>query len=137
MGNYAMMLVLILTISVTTYSGITRKNLYQAQLDVVETYHQSNARNIAQSIAMIVVSKVEDPDDDTFDVGKDSASTYPVNGSFESWSAMSGSYLVEYQNSGDTLLTEEVTGTSAYENYLQTILFSKPDKVTGWDPDLS
>lgn len=133
MGNYALMIVFTLSIALASYTGLTKRNLYQAQLEIAETYNRSNAKNIAQSVASIVIKRLEE--DTTFAVGANSTKFIPSADQFEEWGSMNGSYQVELTNYGDTSISVEVNAKAGLQTYTQSVTLGTIQ--SGWNPDLS
>tara|TARA_R110000868_G_scaffold259361_3_gene517210 strand:- start:39693 stop:41015 length:1323 start_codon:yes stop_codon:yes gene_type:complete len=134
MGNYAIITVFILTIVLATYTNSARRNLYSAQLEMVENYNSNQAKNVAKSVALAVISKLNDPNDSDYNTNRGQVIYYPSQNGRQDWASMGSTYWVKLRNQGDTLLFLETKGWSGAEEYNQEIKLLKESPV--WNPAL-
>ena len=134
MGRYAIMTVLALTFALIAYGHGLRSTFWTSEMDMIRSYNDTQARNIAQSAAIIASMRVAD-EDPAFDPPSNTTILLPnVDGSFASWAQMNGSYRYEIQNVGDSLLVVRsfgLFGTSEYQVDV-TIAFGEDS----WNPNL-
>jgi hypothetical protein len=133
MGRYAIMTVLALTFAIFAYGHGLRTTFWASEMDVVRSFYDSQAKNIAQSAAFIASMRVSD-EDPAFDPPANSTIFLPksmaVLGTGTNW----WNYRFEVQNVGDSLLIVRSFGqfeTSEYQVDV-TIAFAE----TGWNPNL-
>lgn len=105
MGRYAVMLVLALSFSLMLYGYGLRTTFFAAETEAMRNYGTNQARNIAQSAAMIAVQKILDEDDDDLNPETDEVIRIPiVQTAFAAWPAMQGEYRYDITNQADTLI---------------------------------
>jgi hypothetical protein len=122
-----------MTFGMITYTQLVQRNLFMAETTLVEDYNASQAKNISQSIAKLAIAKVKDPGDDEFSPSKNSTIKVPSNG-FQEWNLMEGSYSLELENLGDTVLVITATGKVDEETYTHNIRLRKLDPI--WNPEM-
>lgn len=121
MGKYAIFLVLALTFSLLTYSYALRNSIFMSDQRVVDSYSYSQANNIAQGAALIVVNSIRNESDSQFIPGSDDTYFYPSSTTFADWGDMQGEYQIIASNQGDTLLTIESVGRYNEKNYIVSL----------------
>ncbi len=123
MGNYAIWLVLGMSLALTTFGDMTRRNLYRAQLESVEAYNANQAKNISQAVIFSVSNQLNKEETVT------SVNTY------QEWPDMGGSYKYSVTETGDTVFVESwgKVGDISYKQELK-LLSQKTSPV--WQPNL-
>ncbi|RNC84528.1 MAG: hypothetical protein ED557_05995 [Balneola sp.] len=123
MGNYAIWLVLGMSLALTTFGDMTRRNLYRAQLESVEAYNANQAKNISQAVIFAISNQLND-DAEVTDVS-----------SYQEWAEMGGSYKYSITENGDTVFVESwgKVGDVSYKQELK-LLSQKTSPV--WQPNL-
>ncbi len=111
MGNYALWIVLIMTLALTFFGNQTRRNLYQAELEGLEAFNVNQAKNISQAVMLAISNQLNDS------VFVSSTNDY------QDWDAMGGSYRYGITAIGDTLLVESwgKVGSSEYKQELKLL----------------
>lgn len=122
-----------MTFGMITYTQLVQRNLFMAETNLIEDYNASQAKNISQSIAKLAIAKVKNPGDSEFTPLKNEKIKVPNNG-FQEWDLMEGSYALELENIGDTVLVLQSTGKVNDETYTHRIRLRKSDPV--WNPEL-
>lgn len=122
-----------MTFGMITYTQLVQRNLFMAETSLVEDYNQSQAKNISQSIAKVALAKVKDPGDTDFSPSRNSSMRIPGNG-YQDWDLMEGSYALELENLGDTVLVIAATGKVNDGTYTHRIRLRKSDPI--WFPEL-
>lgn len=136
MGKYALLLVLAMVFGLITYGHVLRNNLWRAEAQLVSDYSINQSKNIAQSVAMLAVRKISDPNDEDFSAGEDETIQFPSTGSgFVNWDDMSGAYRLHIYNSGDSLLQVTSTGRFDESEYEVSVLLQKEPPI--FNPDLT
>lgn len=136
MGKYAVLLVLAMTFGLITYGHTVRNNMLQAETQITRDYSVNQAKNIAQSSALIGTRKIADPDDDDFIPGSDQILSFPEQqGEFFPWDEMFGQYRVDIENQGDTLLLLTSTGRFDNSQYQVTVTMDRTNPI--WNPELN
>jgi hypothetical protein len=134
MGKYAIIIVLTVIISSSIYSYGLQRIWLSSDIAAVDIYNYSQARNIAQSAAMIAVRKIVTDEDASYIPSSGSQLNKPLSpNSFNNWPAMKGQYQLRMMNQGDTLLTVLSRGKfrdSVYD--VEVILKKESDR---WDPE--
>jgi len=136
MGKYAIIIVFTVIVSSSIYSYGLQRVWLSSDIAAVDIYNYSQARNIAQSAALLAVRKIVTDAD---------ASYIPTNGSeihnpqspnsFYDWSAMKGQYQLRIMNQGDTLITIISRGKFRDSVYDMEVVLEK--ESDDWDPDFS
>ena len=123
MGNYSLLLVLSIAFVVIVFGDITRRNLYQSDLHVVETYNRSQAKSIAQSVALAVGNTLNN------------GGTVTSVSNYEDWDEMGGSYKYTATTNGDTL-SLTVWGKVNGVTYEQELKYKTITEEPIWQPNL-
>ncbi|MEX0648812.1 MAG: hypothetical protein WEA56_12460 [Balneolaceae bacterium] len=135
MGKYAIIFVFTLIFALITYSHGLRNVLFTSQAQAVYGYSLTQAQNIAQSTAMIVVNRIRE-DDNSVIPPPDQVFHIPAGGNiYQSWEGMGGEFKIRVQNQGDSLLTIQSEGRFEERDYLVTVMLDKSDPL--WDANLT
>lgn len=124
MGKYSIILVMGVSLFMVYYSGAIRNNIYASEVEIVRNYHQNNARNIAQSAALVAVRKITDSNTDEFTVNADETKRIPSS-DYKPWDELDGKYKYELINSGGNSLVLKTTGISGSKEYTVTVTMEK------------
>ncbi len=136
MGKYAVLLVLAMTFGLITYGNSIRNNMLEAETQITRDFSISQAKNIAQSAALIATQKVADPNDDSFVPGDDQTLSFPATqGEFLTWDDMFGEYRIDLENQADTLLVMTSTGRFDGNEYQVTVTMDRGSSI--WNPNLN
>lgn len=136
MGKYAIIIVLTVLVSLGIYSYGLQRTWSSADLAAVDVYNESQARNIAQSSAMVAIQKIIVDEDDAFIPEADETILIPASiDSFRNWNAMRGAYRYRIQNLGDSLITVSARSRFRDAEYEIDVVLEKSSG--DWDPDLS
>lgn len=136
MGRYAIFIVLALTFSLLTYGQGIKSVFYAAEVDVIQNYNSNQARNIAQSAALVALAKLIDPSDTDLEPDEDEIIYVPSTPDlFEDWPLMQGSYRYRVQNFGDSLVVLNSEGRFDETVYTHSIVMDFSG--ASWNPDLS
>ncbi|MBO6522426.1 MAG: hypothetical protein JJ971_01250 [Balneolaceae bacterium] len=123
MGNYAIWLVLSMTLALTVFGDMTRRNLYRAQLESVQAFNANQAKNISQAVILGVSNQLND-EEDVSDVT-----------AYTDWDAMGGSYKYTVTEIGDTILVESWGKVNNIE-YRQELKLLSQNTSPIWNPNL-
>ncbi|GAB5409989.1 MAG: hypothetical protein BalsKO_23540 [Balneolaceae bacterium] len=123
MGNYAIWLVLSMTLALTVFGDMTRRNLYRAQLEAVQAFESNQAKNISQAVILGVSNRLND-EEEVSNVE-----------SYIDWNTMGGSYKFNIIESGDTILIESWGKVKDIEYKQELKLLSKKTSPV-WNPNL-
>jgi hypothetical protein len=136
MGKYAIILVLSLSFSVFAYTYGIRSTGYTSDARKSEVFNQGQAKNIAQSMAQVVLSKIMDPDDNEFNPQSGSTISFPQNtSSYQPWNQMMGEFRFEVSNLGDSLLVVRTDGMSGNQHYnVEVVLQMGSGSGSKWSP---
>ncbi|MDR8392596.1 DUF2807 domain-containing protein [Aliifodinibius sp. S!AR15-10] len=134
MGRYAVILVMTMTFALIAYSSGLQSNLNTAQQQLVESYNGSQAKNIAQSTALVAIQKIRDSNDQTFQPPAGQTFTHPSLNSYASWDEMKGEYRVAVHNQGDTLLIVNAVARVGQQTYQVEVEMNTSGSE--WNPDL-
>ncbi|MEX0660453.1 MAG: hypothetical protein WEA58_11270 [Balneolaceae bacterium] len=135
MGKYAVLLVMAMTFGLITYGHALRNNLLQSESRIVEEYGINQAKNTSQSMAMLAVQKIGNPDDDEFTPEVDQTMYIPEGGGFEPWEELGAEYRIEILNQGDSLLVMDTYSVFDGFEYMVSVTFNRNTPI--WNPELS
>ncbi|MDZ7693589.1 MAG: hypothetical protein U5K69_21135 [Balneolaceae bacterium] len=124
MGKYAVIVVLSMVFALMMYGAGLQDSLRLAQEEMINDYNTAQASHIANSISMIAVQKLSNPDDDSFTPDSGQTFQHPGNGDYVAWEEMLGEYRIEVYNQGDSLLTVTTTARvdeDAYQTELRDV----------------
>ncbi len=136
MGKYAIIIVLTVLVSLSIYGYGLQRTRLSADIAAVDVYNNSQARNIAQSAAMVALQKIITDEDASFIPEEDATILIPSNpDSFHTWAAMRGAYRFRIWDSGDSLITVAARSRFRDSEYEVQVVLAKA--ANNWDPDLS
>ena len=122
MGKYAILIVSALIFSMITYSHGLRNALFISNARTVDSYSQNQAHNIAQSAAMMVIRDLRTNPNSFFLPAGNDIVEFPVDGEFENWPDMYGSFRVQVSNQIDQeTVTIQSTGRFQESIYITTV----------------
>lgn len=134
MGRYAIMIVLALTFALMAYGHGLRTIFWVSELEATRNFSLNQARNIAQSAAMIASMNITD-EVASFTPSLNTTIRIPADGSFATWPAMQGNYRYEIQNRGDSLLILRSFGEFQDQIYRVDVTIASEEDV--WNPNVS
>jgi hypothetical protein len=79
MGRYAIFIVLALIISLGTYGYGLQSTFSSSGTDAIDFYNKSQARNIAQSAALVAIQKLVVEEDEAYQPEEDDAILIPAS----------------------------------------------------------
>ncbi len=123
MGQYALWIVLTMTFALSIFGNMTRRNLYQAELEAIQTYNSNQAKNISQAVILAIANKLNDEEEVT-----------SVN-DYTDWEGMGGSYKYSVTEVGDTITVESWGKVNGLE-YKQELKLMSMMTSPIWNPDL-
>jgi hypothetical protein len=136
MGKYAIIIVLTVLVSLSIYGYGLQRTRLSADIAAVDVYNNSQARNIAQSSAMVAIQKIIVDEDENFKPEEDETILIPASvDSFKTWAAMRGEYRYRIRNLGDSLITVAARSRFRDATYEIEVVLAKGSNK--WDPDLS
>jgi hypothetical protein len=136
MGKYAIIIVLTVLVTLSIYGYGLQRTWMSADIAAVEVYNNSQARNIAQSSAMVAIQKIIVDEDENFKPEEDETILIPASvDSFRTWDAMRGEYRYQIRNLGDSLVTVAARSRFRGSEYEIEVVLEKASN--DWDPDLS
>jgi len=135
MGRYAIFIVLALIISLGTYGYGLQSTFSTSGTDAIDFYNKSQARNIAQSAALVAIQKLVVEEDEAYQPEEDDEIQIPASAdSSLAWDDMGGNFRYTIQNLGDTLVIIQSTGMYRTDEYSVDVVLAYGGG--GWDPDL-
>lgn len=134
MGKYAIIIVFTVVVTSSIYSYGLQRVWLSSDIAAVDIYNYSQARNIAQSAALLAVRKIVTNADASYIPTKGSQlHKPPISNSFNDWTAMKGQYQLRMMNQGDTLITIISRGKFRDSVYDMEVVLEK--ESDDWDPD--
>ena len=136
MGKYAIIIVLTVLVTLSIYGYGLQRTWMAADIAAIDVYNNSQARNIAQSSAMVAIQKIIVAEDETFIPDLNETILIPSSpDSFRTWDAMRGGYRYRIRNLGDSLITISARSRFRDAEYEVDVILEKA--ANNWDPDLS
>lgn len=133
MGKFALIFVSTLIFGMITYSHSLQNSLLSSQMQTTEAYNLTQAQNIAQSTAMVVVNRIRE-NDPLYTPPLDQEYRFPSDENFSGWAELQGEYRVQIQNQGDSLLVVKSTGRLDQTDYLVTVTMDHSKPI--WEPNI-
>ncbi|MCH8495956.1 MAG: hypothetical protein LAT57_10060, partial [Balneolales bacterium] len=134
MGRYAIMIVLALTFALMAYGHGLRTTFWVSELEATRNFSLNQARNIAQSAAMIASMNITE-EDASFTPSSNSTLRIPSDGSFATWPVMQGNYRYEIENQGDSLLILRSFGE--FQDQIYRVDVTIASEADEWNPNVS
>jgi len=136
MGKYSLILVFALMLSIFAYRyGIMNTN-WMSEVRKAEVFNRGQAKNIAQSVAQVVVAKIMNPDDVQFNPPSNTTYYFPQNqGEFEHWLPLEGKYRIAVTNYADTLFRVQTVGLVSNTTYEVQVELKPSTGSSAWNPE--
>ena len=135
MGKYSLMLVFALMLSIFAYRYGVMNTSWTSEVRKAEAFNRGQAKNIAQSVAQIVVAKVMDASDSQFNPPANTTYHFPqTQGDFAFWNELEGQYRVSVTNFADTLIRVESFGLVSNSGYEVLVELKPTTGNSAWNP---
>jgi hypothetical protein len=133
MGKFAIIIVLTVIISSSYYTSSLRQVWLSSDLAAAEMYNNDQARNIAQSAALMAVRKIVVENQQSYIPTSGSTLNDPPNAiAFNDFQVMRGQYRNRVSNDGDTLITIVSRGKFRDSHYDVEVILTKESDI--WEP---
>ncbi len=134
MGKFAIIIVLTVVLSSSYYSSSLRQVWLSSDVAAAEIYNHDQARNIAQSAALIAIRNIVVDNQHSYIPTSGSTLNDPPNPTaYNDWQAMQGQYRNRIRNVGDTLISIVSRGKFRDSHYDVEVILTKESDT--WEPN--